>query len=364
MARTAKARTEKTDAAGAEAIQHYCALPPVAAPVYDEVVTGPRLEAINLFGKLWANGTRITYHLFRSRAFAGSEPDMLETRNAFKKWKDQGIGLEFQEVESPASAMLRIGYVANDGSWSYVGTDNLGMKTPSERTMNFGWPLTSAYGRDTALHEIGHALGLSHEHQNPNAGIVWNEPRVRQYFAGAPNNWNQSQIENNILKKLDPRQAVGSAWDPDSVMEYQFPAGMIDVPSVYRTRPLIPAGGLSNLDKKWVRTSYPQLKQSTPAALVPFESQLITATSGGLAQFKLTPKKSGKVTIRLFGESDATLLLYELGKDGERYVAGATDAGNAANSEITERLHADRDYLVKVMVIYAPEPNALSVMYW
>jgi hypothetical protein len=364
MARSAKSRTEKPTAEDQQTIQHYCALPPVAPPVYDEVVTGPRLDAINRFGKLWANGTQITYHLFSNGALAGSEADKAETRKAFQTWKNQGIGLEFKEVESSASAMLRIGYVANAGSWSYVGTDNLGMKTPGERTMNFGWPLTTAYGRDTALHEIGHALGLSHEHQNPNAGIVWNEPRVRQYFAGPPNNWTQSQIERNILNKLDAGHTVGSTWDPDSIMEYQFPAGMIDVPPIYRTRPLVPAGGLSKLDKDWVRSSYPPLKQSTPPALSPFESQLVAAASGGLSQFSLKPRKSGKVTIRLFGESDATLLLYEVGADGERYVAGASDAGNAANSEITERLHADRTYLVKVMVIYAPEPNALSVMYW
>jgi len=66
----------------------------------------------------------------------------------------------------------------------------------------------------------------------------------------------------------------------------------------------------------------------------------------------------------VFGESDATLLLYEVDDKGERYLAGASDAGNAANSEISERLQADHTYVVKVMVIYAPTPKALSVMYW
>jgi len=77
--------------------------------------------------------------------------------------------------------------------------------------MNFGWDLTTPYGRDTALHEIGHTLGFPHEHQNPNAGIVWDEDAVLDYFRGPPNNWNDQQINWNILRKLLPGSVTGSA---------------------------------------------------------------------------------------------------------------------------------------------------------
>ncbi len=75
-----------------------------------------------------ANGTTITYHLFSNGALGGSEPTRRKRARPSRRGITRGIGLEFKEVESPASAMLRIGYVANDGSWSYVGTDNLGMR--------------------------------------------------------------------------------------------------------------------------------------------------------------------------------------------------------------------------------------------
>src|SRR3546814_14344423 len=68
--------------------------------------------------------------------------------------------------------------------------------------MNFAWDLTTSYGADTALHEIGHTLGFPHEHQNPLSGIVWNEPNVYSYFRGAPNYWNDTKINWNILRKL------------------------------------------------------------------------------------------------------------------------------------------------------------------
>jgi hypothetical protein len=364
----ARAATRKVASSKADDYSdlRFCAQPPATPQVFREAVSGPRLEAINVNGRTWANGTKLHYYLFATGPYRGKATDLAEVRNAFRTWKNQGIGLDFLEVTDPKKAEIRIGFVQApaDGSWSYVGTDNLTHKAPTERTMNYAWPLNTPYGRDTALHEIGHALGLSHEHQNPNAGIVWNEPKVRQYFAGPPNNWSQAQIEQNILNKLDARSVTGSKWDPNSVMEYQFNAGMILQPAKYQTAPLLPAGGLSLLDVQWVKRTYPALGAASLPALAMFESATIAAASGEQKAFTITPDATRRYHIRLFGEADAVLLLYEVSGKSETYLAGSNDAGGPDNAALEERLDASKTYIVKVKVIYTPKPKTLSVMVW
>jgi Astacin (Peptidase family M12A) len=130
-------------------------------------------------------------------------------------------------VTSRDEAEIRVGFMQGDGSWSYLGRQILD-RGANERTMNFGWDLLrTAREADTALHEIGHTLGLPHEHQNPNAGIVWDEEKVYTSLGGPPNNWPRETTQWNILRKIEPDTVQGSNWDPDSIMHYPFPAGLI-----------------------------------------------------------------------------------------------------------------------------------------
>lgn len=199
----------------------YCVQPLQRAREFDAEVSANRSFSIIRFGKKWVNGTDLTYYCYRNgdavpAAWQGGGADVEAVRTAFQKWFALGIGISFREVQRPDDAMVRVGFDAGDGSWSYVGRDVLNVRDPVERTMNFGWSLTTPYGRDTALHEIGHTLGLEHEHQNPFAGIVWDEEAVRVYFRGPPNNWSDAQIDRNIrARSVQSFRAARGAWRPE-----------------------------------------------------------------------------------------------------------------------------------------------------
>ncbi|EGX57021.1 regulatory protein [Streptomyces zinciresistens K42] len=357
----------------------YCSLVRQSAPVLPAGLAAERLDALVGGRRMWVNGTVLHYCFFdrdtdgsvipdpatgaaRYVSWVGGKEQRDVVRESFAQWHGLGTGLSFAEVADPSEAEVRIGFQAGDGSWSAVGKDALGVGL-GERTMNFGWDLTAPGERGTALHQIGHALGMLHEHQSPLAGIHWDEEAVYTDLAGPPNFWSREETFASILRKLDRNEANGAVWDPHSVMQYPFAAGLILEPERFRAG-LNPPGVLSDADRGFVRRWYPPPGPPGTGVLEPFRSVPLALGPSGQADFAVEPPQTRAYTVGTFGDGDFLVVVFEE-RDGEpRFLAGGDDGGTPANAAVRVRLVKGRRYVVRVRLYSAWGSGRTAVMCW
>ena len=344
--------------------QRFCNLPKVPPRTFDPSVSSDRIRLIQLLDKKWVNGTKLRYYFFESGQYSAGNEQKELVRQGFEVWKKVGIGIKFEEVRNISEAEVRIGFLQGDGAWSFVGRDVIDIPGQGERTMNFGWDLRAdPRGVDVPVHEIGHTLGFPHEHQNPFAGMVWNEEAVYQYFGGPPNNWPRDTTFHNVLRKLATGEVQGSEWDPNSIMHYAFAAGLIDKPEQYRNG-LRPGGGLSELDVQQVRLFYPPLDDSSYTELKPFHSEILALAPTEQKNFVINPSATRTYTIQTFGKLDTVMVLFEDQNGDLKYVDGDDDSGTDLNAQINVRLYQGRRYVLRLRLYSNFAAGESSVMLW
>jgi len=198
-------------------------------------------------GKKWADGKTLGVCFLD-----GSATQKAKVKEQAVKWS-KFANIKFDFSASKADAQVRISFVADSGSWSYIGTDCMGI-AKSKPTMNFGWLQDNTdadeYER-VVVHEFGHALGAIHEHQNPKGGIQWNLPAVYKYFAGPPNFWSKEDTDVNVISKYSVNQLNASKFDPDSIMLYHFDAALIKGGKATKFNTKMSSG-----DKRFIRKEY------------------------------------------------------------------------------------------------------------
>ncbi|MBX9893870.1 MAG: hypothetical protein K2Y09_01625 [Nitrosomonas sp.] len=352
-------------------IAQFCRIAQAAQRSLPAGLNQSRVRLIQLLADKWVNGTVLRYCFVDKGKFQQKDGSWKEyqwsipdadaevVRQGFSVWKDVGIGLEFQEVSDRRQADIRIGFLRGDGAWSYIGKQ-IRQRQNDEITMNFGWDISDDI--DTAVHEIGHTLGFPHEHQNPNAGIIWDEEAVYRALAAPPNEWDRETTFYNIIRKISPDSVQGSSWDPDSIMHYPFGPGLIKEPAQYRNG-LTPAPGLSSRDVKWVRTFYPPLAETDPMVLQLYKSHAFDISPGQQVDFKIEPEATHQANIRTYGESDTVMVLFEQTDKGSVFVAGDDDSGLNTNASLSVPLIAGRKYFVRIRLYYSASQGSTVVMY-
>lgn len=361
--RTATAQ-RPTDGVTRYAPHPFCSVSPRPVPrLPAPAANDPLRSAAIILGRAkWANNTVLHYCFFKGSSRFAVPPAQAEAvRNAFATWKGVGIGLTFKEVTQLSEAEIRIGFSLADGrSASGVGREILTFPLNQPTTV-YGWDLTTPYGRGTALHELGHVLGMEHEHQNPFAGIKWHEEAVYDALAQPPNGWSREETFHNILAKLSPQQVQGSSWDPDSIMEYDFEPGLIDEPDRYDRDGLHPPGVLSAADREWALRWYPG-DAPGPRTLKPFESIPVELAAGQQVDFVIKPTASRRYTVSTKGATDTVLVLFESVGGVPRYLTADDDSGEERNASITYKLFAGRTYFARVRVYYPGQTGTTAIM--
>lgn len=294
-----------------------------------------RTRAISPIGKTWMNGTTL-----KVRFLGGTAAQQVLVREQ-AGWWSRVANLKF-DFNNANDAEIRISFDPNDGAWSYVGTDARGIPL-NQATMNLGF-----MDGGTTAHEFGHAIGLAHEHQNPAGGIQWNEAVVIREMAGSPNFWNEQTTRHNILRKYTADQVNGTAFDPESIMLYFFPASWTLNGIGTRANDV-----LSRMDKEFAAGAkmYPPTGGVASSAVV-LKVNATRRTSAAIGKvgeedlFTFTTTKDGPYVIDTRGPTDVVMKLF--GPDSETALIGEDDdSGVDTNARIATDLVAGK-YWVQV----------------
>lgn len=288
----------------------------------------PVVRAAVLIAKRWPNNSTL-----RVRFMGGTSNQRQIVKDFAPKWCDHAnLNLDFNDAPN---AEIRISFDANDGAWSYLGKDCLGIPL-NQATMNLGWQ-----DEGVVLHEFGHTIGLIHEHQNPHdGGIKWNRDNVIRDLSGNPNFWDLATIEHNMFAKYDQELTNATALDKLSIMLYAIPKTWTT--DGFQSEP---NEVLSAKDKEFIGSIKGYPKATTPTPTGPTELSVVelTPTQASIGApgeedlFKFNASKAGRYTIETMGATDVIMSLFGPNSQTTQ-IAQDDDSGEGSNAKITAEL--------------------------
>jgi hypothetical protein len=278
--------------------------------------------------KLWENGRTL-----RVLFLDGQSTVQQKVAQIASEW-EQVANLKLRFVTSGASE-LRISFLDKGFSWSTVGTDALTVPR-TEATMNYGWlepnTPTREYER-VVRHEFGHALGMIHEHQNPDAlgAIPWDKPKVYAYYA--QQGWSRADVDHNLFAVYDRDETNFSTFDPTSIMQYAVPDSLTigSFAIGWNT-------ALSQTDRDFMRGQYPGDDPGVVELDTAGTRHAADLSVGGeVDTYHFTVTEPATYIITTTGTTDTVLTLHGP-DDSAAVLTFDEDRGAGANARIVRKL--------------------------
>lgn len=195
-------------------------------PSQDADMLLSRQYAIANNDKLWKDGENL-----RVSIIDGSKEQIALFKEALGQWEKYmslTFKVQFLDVSQVSSSNTDVSVsftkrLENENMMeskecnSFIGTDSRGQKI----SMSLACPSFSASGpKGTYLHEIGHALGLRHEHQHQNRDLLRQDlHNICQAF-----NFSDLKCEKMVMQEfkcLDTNSTCLTEYDRSSIMHYQ-----------------------------------------------------------------------------------------------------------------------------------------------